>query len=230
MDNWTWQRNWFWVALAVGLPLLALIVWSGFNVKPEPVLTPVQDLNSRLIDTLLALIAVALFLERALEVVVKSSRAVGRTEKDNVLLKWNKAVQDRLEQIGTLRARIADPALQSQHAEMQAQLDEANRSLEAARQERKQTMQDIQTYRTQTQKVSHIAALVAGFFIAAAGVRALDPLFDANGSSLFGYVDTLLTTGLIAGGADGLHKLISLATTYFDISKDRMSGGPPLGG
>lgn len=228
------SRYWFVLALVVGLPLLCLIVWgTGLGKEPLPMVKAADRLGDHIVDTLMTLIAVSLFVERALEVVVKSSRALGRTEKDNAVLACDKTVEDRLEQITTLRERIANPTLRNQSEEMQAQLDEANRQLEEARRTRKKAMQAIQTYRTQTMKMVHLAALVVGVFVATAGVRALEPLFqwEVPGAipSFFKYVDTLLTAGLIAGGADGLHKLVALATTYFDVSRDRLSGKPPPG-
>lgn len=217
-------RNWFMLALVVGLPLLCLALWGVFAIEPLDMVAPVDNIGETIVDTLLGLIAVALFVERALEVAVKSSRSLGRNEKDNALLACDKTVQDRLEQITAVRARIADPELANQHVELRAQLNHANEELEAARQQRKQTMQAIETYRTQTKKIVHIVALIVGIFVATAGVRALDPLFIGDSTRFLVYVDTLLTAGLIAGGADGLHKLIAVATTYFDVSRDRISG------
>jgi len=225
-----WARNWFVLALVVGVPLLMLLVW-GIGTRPVAAVAPdsEKDFGDLFIDTLLTLIAVALFMERALEVVIKSSRALGRTEKDNAVLACDREIEDCKEKIDTLRRKRADAQFAGQDGEMKKQIDDANVALEAARERRRTALQEVETYRTQTKKLVHIFALIAGLFIATAGVRALDPMLAGESEGLMIYVDTLLTAGLIAGGADGLHKLISLATTYFDITREGLKGKPTSG-
>jgi hypothetical protein len=67
-----------------------------------------------------------------------------------------------------------------------------------------------------------------------AGVRALGPFADAaklndvrfttQGQHLFFLcVDVLLSTGLLAGGADGIHSVVNAATSFFQGAATKSS-------
>jgi hypothetical protein len=66
--------------------------------------------------------------------------------------------------------------------------------------------------------------LVLSFCAAAVGVRALFPFLDVAGfhksasvmqQAYFRNYDVLITTALLAGGADGLHSIINSITSFF---------------
>jgi len=79
---------------------------------------------------------------------------------------------------------------------------------------------DLLAYKASTRRFAFAAALVFGLTISAIGVRGLelfvDPaVFDTLTSTqrtVFRTVDVLVTASLIAGGADGMHKLVSIFT------------------
>jgi hypothetical protein len=37
-------------------------------------------------------------------------------------------------------------------------------------------------------------------------------------------VDVVITAGLIGGGSDGIHKLVSVITDYLDATRDKVAG------
>ena len=137
------------------------------------------------VQAMTPLLLISLFVERALEIVIKGVRG-GEEEK-------------------RARAAAADP-----------------------------TQADALTdYKAQTRAFAFGAALLICIIISAVGVRALelvtDPaVFKALTSaqrSAFQVIDVLLTGALLAGGADGLHKIVTLFTDNIDALKKRAKSG-----
>ncbi len=88
---------------------------------------------------------------------------------------------------------------------------------------------DLQTYKGQTQQYALGVALLLGFAAAIVGVRALWPLLTApklNGATgaqqaAFLAVDVFLSAVMLAGGATGIHSVISAFTSYFDATGEK---------
>jgi hypothetical protein len=128
------------------------------------------------------LILVALFVERALEIVIKG--------------------------------------LYGQGEEMLRHQAKANPAMEAHR---------VQ-YKAHTRKVAFTTALLMCIAIAAVGVRALGQLVDpavletltGTQRAVFASIDIMLTGTLLAGGADGLHKLVTLFTNTLDAQNAKL--------
>lgn len=82
----------------------------------------------------------------------------------------------------------------------------------------------------QTQRSVFIATMVLGVAVSALGVRGLYPLVDLDQwkdvprfqRSLFHAVDVFLTAGLLAGGSDGIHKLINVFTVWFETTSKNL--------
>jgi hypothetical protein len=138
------------------------------------------------------LFIVALFIERALEVIVTAWRA----QEENV----RKAMRDT--------------------------------SLGAISPEEKAT---LVKYKCETQRLALLAGITLGVVVSAVGIRALalfiypDQIEALIGwqRPLFTSVDVLVTGALIGGGADGLHKLVKVFTTFFDVSVARFEAQRP---
>lgn len=79
-------------------------------------------------------------------------------------------------------------------------------------------------HKAATRRVAFAGALVLGITIAAIGVRGLEMFVDpavfkqltSVQHTVFRTVDVLVTGALIAGGADGMHKLVSVFTNGMD--------------
>lgn len=90
----------------------------------------------------------------------------------------------------------------------------------------------LDEYRARTTRFAFLSGAAIGVVIAGLGVRVLgsfvDPaVFDALSGlqqRLFSTVDVLLTGALLGGGADGLHKLVRVFTTFMDSTAELAKG------
>ncbi len=87
-------------------------------------------------------------------------------------------------------------------------------------------------YKGQTRQLAFLVGLALGMLTSAVGVRGLRFLVEPQAFSklsggqtaVFNALDVLLTGALLAGGADGLHKLVSVFTNYMDKTNEKMKG------
>ena len=72
--------------------------------------------------------------------------------------------------------------------------------------------------------------LIMGVLISTLGVRGLEPLLDAAKfkelpdfqEGMFEVVDVVLTGCLLAGGSDGIHKLVTVFTNWFESTSKNL--------
>jgi hypothetical protein len=86
----------------------------------------------------------------------------------------------------------------------------------------------LREHKIVTQRLAFLAGTAVGVIISALGVRALQPLVyadlfpGADGVQLqervFMAMDVLLTGLLLGGGADGLHKIVTVFTNFMDAT------------
>jgi hypothetical protein len=89
----------------------------------------------------------------------------------------------------------------------------------------------LTVYTGLTQRYAFITGLILGLVAALAGVSALMPFvakdalntLPAAQHALFAGFDIVLTAALLAGGADGLHSVISAFTSFFGATAQRVS-------
>jgi hypothetical protein len=90
----------------------------------------------------------------------------------------------------------------------------------------------LDDYRGETQRYAFAISLTLSVFVAMAGVRALGPFADAaklrdpkitsDGQHLFFLcVDVVLSSALLAGGADGIHSIVNAVTNFFDSTANK---------
>jgi hypothetical protein len=85
-------------------------------------------------------------------------------------------------------------------------------------------------HKSETRELAFLAGLALGTVVSAAGVRSLQPLIDTQQftslSSLqrntLAGIDVVMTAALLAGGSDGLHRIVSMFTTFFDRTKEKV--------
>jgi hypothetical protein len=153
-----------------------------------------------IVGNLTALFLISVFLERALEVFVSW---------------WRDG--DRLQLEQDLAHAVADSK-----AALPAAAAEAERLV-------RQKRHELAAFRAQTERRSFMCGIVAGAIIALAGARALAPLLvelPADGSPqllVVTVVDVVITAGLIGGGSDGIHKLVSVITDYLDAARAKVA-------
>jgi hypothetical protein len=135
------------------------------------------------------LVLLALFLERALEVVVGA---------------WREGDRQALE-LACLSPEIDGEERQGRRGALAA-------------------------HRDTTRCIALLSSLTLGVLLSALGVRVLEQLVDADMLAAlaewqqrsFAVLDVLVTGALLAGGADGLHKVVSAFTTFMEQSSQRI--------
>ncbi len=92
--------------------------------------------------------------------------------------------------------------------------------------------EELAAFRSETQSVALVFGVALGLVLAVLGLRVVEPLVDGGvlaavhawQQRAFRMFDVVVTGGLIGGGADGIHKLVSVFTTKFDQLADANRG------
>lgn len=185
------------VAIALSLP-----IW----LTPDHV--AFRDIGiTKVMELLTLLLFIALFLERALEVFVLTLRG-----PDEARLGL---------EVKELENKLNNPKKDQSDTE-KAELDKAFEKSKLKRIE----------YKSETRRIALWIGLTLGILISAVGIQALQTLVDIDtlGSlskaqlTAFRLMDVLLTGGIIAGGSEGIHKLISVYNSFMDASAKRAKG------
>ena len=142
---------------------------------------------------LLGLFVAALLMERVQEVFVTAWRQGGRIIRDAEL---NKAAA----------AAVAKPQGQAEQDAL------------------KYAQFELEVYKSTTKSVAFGIGLIIGFLFALAGLRSLSEFMvyenlEGLQAVVFEFADILVTAGVIAGGSDAIHKLISVFTDGFDMTR-----------
>jgi hypothetical protein len=88
------------------------------------------------------------------------------------------------------------------------------------------TQKHLAEWRSDTQKIAFAMGMSLGVLLAAVGLRALEIFVDAAifdqlpsvQQVTFGALDVLVTGAVLGGGADGLHKLVSVFTNFLETT------------
>jgi hypothetical protein len=155
-------------------------------------------MDPKTVLTLLSpLLLTAGFIERAVEIIVSPWRDAGAT-----------VLANRLDTLKSLPA-TNDPAalLALQHAMAVAQAE-------------------FQTYKGQTQQFAFCVSMTMSLGAAIVGVRALGSFLPSSppvGPQMlwFKMFDVVLSSCLLAGGADGIHAVVNMFTTFFDTTTQK---------
>lgn len=184
------------IAVIVFLGALIAVVSTQFPNAAEFKLETGQEI----VEALLGLFVAALFMERVQEVVVTA---------------WCQGERLTLESNLEDAKRVANEDGASDE-DRQAVLD-AERALKY--------------YKNSTKVFAFSVGLFIGFIFALLGVRALAEVMIYENlagfqSDFFAVIDLLVTAGVIAGGSDAIHKLISVFTDAFDATRRRLKEQP----
>ena len=142
------------------------------------------------------LFLIALLIERALEVFVTSFRGAGAAKKE----------------------------LTVKEAEAQVQ-----KSVAGAEDALIRTKQELVDYKARSQRYAFVGGVAIGLVVGGIGIRVLqlfvDPAVFAALSpaqrGVFTATDVLLTGAVIGGGAEAMHKLVSVFTNFMDSAAKR---------
>jgi len=184
--------------------------------KPVPVvLKPI--VLAEVTQLLTSLILVALFLERAMEVFITVLRG-----PEAKLLEAELRGAQR-EKIALNKTPQGTPGLEEKMANNLV---------------RESTCQkNFTQYKSVTQRYALWAGFIAGLAISLVGVRTLNTLITpesyaalgAQQKNFFDAFDILISGGLIAGGSDGLHKILQVFLDFIDLTSSRINtpAAPP---
>ena len=188
----------------VALFVLSLPIWLTENAADLP-----SDFGADEVVTILAvLIFVSLLVERTLEVFVSALRDPGAS---------------------LLKGKIT--RLKEQKTELEGDSGEPPQStaLKEVIEELHKMVDEQINYKSTTMRISLYTALSAGLLASAVGIRTLEslsgdnvfgPLSDTQ-ETAFQLTDVLLTGGLIAGGAEGIHRMANVFNDFMDSTADR---------
>lgn len=122
------------------------------------------------------------------------------------------------------------PQTERMTAEIQNHVQLAKSGDPAAEANLQKTKLDLTDFKSKTQNLAFKVSFILGVIVAAFGIRTLGPLVEPNAFGKlthlqragFEALDVLLTGSLLSGGADGLHKILSLFLDYVDKTRDRV--------
>lgn len=144
------------------------------------------------------LIAIALFIERTVEVFLTPWRGLG---------------SHRI----TARVKQAKAKLESGEKDSVVEISNAE--------------DELREYKGETKQIAFLMALALGMTISAVGFRGLEFFVDATSlrtlseqTVVFHALDVLVTGALLAGKADGLHKMVLVFTSHLDKSTEKVKG------
>ena len=218
----------FWILGALILTLAVALATGTVTTKINPYhLAAAPDVGTKVLQSLLGLLIIALFVERAQHVYIGVLRGFGRAQLDRAVARAREALE------AVVLAEPKDPVL---HLEVLKAL--------YVRQDR------LALYRLSTRKGAFLAGLFTGVVIALVGPRILQEFVDphtlgeltrcaaqsgrdslaafgqcqglaiaraaATQLWLFQTFDILVTGGLIGGGAEGLHSIVAAITGTAD--------------
>jgi hypothetical protein len=214
----------FWpVDISLGLFLVGILVfaviakWDALPLNLDP---------KNIVGLLGPITLAAAFIERAVEVVISPWRDPDASHLVNKLDQAKKhAALTALTATVTSAAATAaalDPAIKqaAQDSTDAAHQATANASLADAA---------ITSYRGVTKQYAYAISLLLGMFVAYCGVRGLANLCGTNAFNnihngqrlMFNIVDVVLTAAVLAGGANGIHSIVNVVTTFADVTSDK---------
>lgn len=178
---------------------VAIVVVAGLAGSLGRIVDFIPMDGQDVFDVLVPLVLIGLFIERTVEVLVRSWRGFGREKLDKALEK----------------AKLAGDTDAVDVAET-----------------------ELQDYRTETLRFAFLCAGSLALFVSVVGVRTLEHLTDIERAATlwheetgnwvwqtagFRMADVIITTGMLAGGASGIHKVLSLFLDFVDGSRARLT-------
>jgi hypothetical protein len=163
------------------------------------------------------LAAVAVFIERAVEVVVM----VFRDQQGDI--------NDLAERRARQAAKKADDALAAALAAGDPHKDELQAKAEGAHKALDDAVDTSTRYTAVTKEFALRVSFTFGVLVSVAGVRALSGLV-ASGSPtgrVFAVADIVVTAALLAGGSEGVHRLANVYTSFTDTASSQLDAKNP---
>ncbi|NIM16772.1 MAG: hypothetical protein GTO45_32685 [Candidatus Aminicenantes bacterium] len=167
-----------------------------------------KDIGSSIGTILGSLLIISLLLERALDVFLTTWRAEGSERLDSEI----KEIKQKIDQLKKAGKADTDPDVKTEMGFLS------------------QKNQEKLTHRSKTRIIAMWSSLILGVIVSAIGFRVLATLVDPGSytgmedkqKNFFDFVDILMTGGLLAGGSDGIHKIMDLYRVFMEGSSARV--------
>ncbi|MBE9050203.1 hypothetical protein IQ243_07205 [Nostocales cyanobacterium LEGE 11386] len=227
--------------ILISFLVVTLSVW----LSPQPFILKPFNLND-IIQLLTLLFFISLLLERFLEVFITTWRGQTAEQLDMAIQQYNFLISEKRRFIEqqqkqnkiafTESNQINDlppegVSLEQQIIENFMQNQDKNNSLfddlntiisELNEKERKRV-----AYKSDTRIIALWTSLLFGFLMSGIGIRSIEPLIVININSpiqivIFRCLDALLTGGVIAGGSEGIHKLIQVFINFIEATSKQI--------
>jgi hypothetical protein len=190
------------------LMLVILALASVYAARSFDIYTFNEVTRDSIINLLMPLFVLAVFLERAQEVFISAWRDLGASALEQDVTNWRQAAKDAKDTRGTQDDKDASEGL-------------------------KNAREKLSEWKAKTKRYSFLVGLAGGVLISIAGIRVMNPLvsWDAEivgaQGALFDVLDIFITGGLLGGGADGIHKLMSLILDQIDVTREKIQAARP---
>lgn len=185
-------------AVIVVLAIAALLVIAILGAAPG--IVPFKPISRQaILGTLSWLFVVALFIERAVEVIVSTLRdAEAATLQQKV-----DAEQEKVDAQAKLTPS-ALPYLTQLHAAQQRLID----------------------YRSDTKELALCVSFILSLFVSLAGVRAFGSIMmpPSPATWFFAAADVIVTGAVLAGGTDAIHQMMNVVTNFLGNAADKAGG------
>jgi len=179
--------------------LLSTLYWieyPAFNLKKSAL--------QEILNLLPVFLFIALVIERALEVYIKTWRGP-RTDELQNKIQWYKKRIKWLETAETFKSA-----------------DEKNEKFKDDLKGLEDAEEALIYYKTDTRGIALFISFILGLLVSMSGIRAIQPLIDLPLTSIhvfnLSFIDIILTGGLLAGGSDGVHQLVRVFTDFLTAS------------
>jgi hypothetical protein len=203
----------------------AVVMWVVSNDSAYVSVQFVPDVNDAVIKVLMPILFVGLLVERSLEVFVSNARKHGRQPLERRLLKAREKLAQLASRSDVLQAQLDGPGAgdltASQRDVILARLSSVADHVPEAQRELRDAEAEIEEFKGETRKIAYVVGTLIGLIIGLAGVRALSPLIQSQFPEAawfqefaFNSIDVAMTAALLAGGAAGVHQVISVFGDY----------------
>jgi hypothetical protein len=235
MPQRSWNAREFFKNNALTLILAVLIVIVAIWLIKDPALKFQTDIIKRIDDLLVGLLALTLFVERALSVITDSGLGEEREKRERAaaivagqVATSKREVESAMEAPSRLTregAPTSDTA--TALAQVGPTVDKLNKRLDELKSEETRAVTAATEIEARQDRVRLVFGFLFALLISAVGVRVLSEFFTtlpAEGSwrrTLFDGLDIVITAGVIAGSSTFFNSIADVLGKYADALRQR---------
>jgi len=178
----------------------------------------------KFLQLLIYLFLIALFVEQTLEIIVNILRDTDKDKLEEEKKKFKDEIDELKNKIDELKKEtsITEQTIEKSGINIHEPKVQSNKlELDKKEEEFKLDKKDkqLKSYKNQTRQMTLVLGLYFGLIISALGIRVLGTITPLNDNNwdvhIFNLLDILLTGSVIAGGSEGIHKIIRESIRFF---------------